>query len=323
MSMIAVSGAALHVSTPRMGGSVDEIGPQTAREGRSGAPRRGCGQVPIRPSGPSDRHGAGLGARGARGGSAVGVAGAAAVAHASAGRASTTARADRARRSRSTVPWPSSSLSRRTTVGREQLAAGSPTPSSRCGRRAGRRRTTRPRRARRPRRPTSSDQRANTPCDPQVDLPSPGRRRAGPAPRRGSAGRGRRGGHPRPGPVRGARSRAACAASCVAPGSSAPVGPRQRCGPGRARRRGRSRLGSRLAPAARSLTRHGSPRRRPRRSARRPASRGRRPRTAAVTSTCSAPATSSASWARRSVSSSAKTSSRIRIGSSPSARSRS
>ena len=40
--------------------------------------------------------------------------------------------------------------------------------------------------------------------------------------------------------------------------------------------------------------------------------------TAAVTSTCSAPATRSASCARRSLSSSAKTSSRMRIGSSPS-----
>ena len=167
------------------------------------------------------------------------------------------------------------------------------------------------------RRPSGRRRRA-----PAARSPSPARRRTGPGWRRASAGRGRRGGRrcwwcpapPAP-PGRRAGSRALAGlagqaardrAGQVEPGSSlvAPVRS-SRLAPGPARRR----VGS--------LTQPGSPPRRRRRSVARAAPRGCRRRTAAVTSTCSAPATSSASCARRPVSSSAKTSSRISTGSSP------
>ena len=84
-------------------------------------------------------------------------------------------------------------------------------------------------------------------------------------------------------------------------------------GPGRGRRPGGARRPAASAQPSRVTSPSATTNRTPASAA------GTSSGTAAVTSTCSAPATRSASCARRSVSSSAKTSSRIRIGSSPSA----
>ena len=182
-------------------------------------------------------------------------------------------------------------------------------------------------------RPTSISQRENTPCT-RTSVPQPcsaisrpivassscGSRSSGCAPEawvstRRRAGRNFDGGAAlarTPSALRRAasdramlRARSRPDSSCVRAARAAGLlggsGPRDRRG-----RRGRRLRRHRAAPS-----------RPPRRSARRPAPPARRAATAAVTSTCSAPATSSASRSRRSVSSSAKTSSRIRIGSSP------
>ena len=223
-----------------------------------------------------------------------------------------------------TVPSPSSSLSRRSDGGRQQPHLGGP------GRRVGA--TTRRAvgeglgqavlghlvaRPSRPtaRRPRAPGRRCSQPCSaisrPMVASSVWGSRSSGCAPdasRVDAAGRR---------PARRLRA----GRHAVAPASG------RCCAPGRGRcpRAARAVSACCLGPAPRRVLRRRHPRTtssaddlEPRPGERR---RARPPRTAAVTSTCSAPATSSASRSRRPASSSAKTSSRIRIGSSPSARS--
>ena len=254
--------------------------------------------------------------------SAVGVARARARRPGRPARASSAGRAGPSTSITATVPSPRSSLSRRTTVGREQPHLGrprrrvgahdQPAVGVGLGRQCGRDLA-----------PTIAAQRANTPCTrrsvsqpwsvtsrPRVDVEQlrvavvgvgAGDLRVD----RGGAGR-------------------LAAASAAAPRGRARPAPRATTAgevepalvgsPPAAR-------GSAAAPAAaapQSVNRRHLPvgHREPRARA---APRARRRRTAAVTSTCSAPATSSASRARRPASSSANTSSRISTGSSPSA----
>ena len=232
-----------------------------------------------------------------------------------------------------TVPSPSSSSSRRSDGRGEQLAAGWPRRSSRCAPRAARRRTTPGCSAAATSAPTICGPAADTDADRDVDLPAvvgdqpaqlvAERLRvavvAACAPLDAVRLRRRRRARRRsPG---GAPCRVAAAARRAAERRRAPrlVGsPRAssvrvaRCADGPARRpAGRRRRGSSLSGVTSPDRDHG--RGRPRAGA-----SGTSAATAAVTSTCSASATSSASRSRRPVSSSAKTSSRIRIGSSPS-----
>ena len=114
-SMIAVLRAAFHVSIPGTGVSVRRKSAPGGAGRRSRSAERGVGQVPIRPSGAQigiSGRSAGLpsalsrrcrGVRGRRGPSGT--------------RASRTARAGPSTSITTTVPWPRSSLSRRTTVG--------------------------------------------------------------------------------------------------------------------------------------------------------------------------------------------------------------
>ena len=168
--------------------------------------------------------------------------------------------------------------------GRARAAsAGWPRPSSRCARRAGRRRTTRGCSARRPRRRPAPAQRAKTPCTrrsrsqpwsatsrPTVASSGCGSRSSGCAP------------ETRPRAVR-LRRVAGCFRGPLAPGRPAPT-PGSGRGPGRGRRRGaRARLAGRARRASVVGTRRSaiaaSPRRRRRRTGprRAPAARRRRP----------------------------------------------
>ena len=316
--MIPRQRAGIHVAVPGDGGICGrESRPE--RPVRPARERRAGGRLGPRTSERPARSAA----RGRPVGSAVGVARARGRRGPSAGPSSRTARAGRAPRSRSRCRAPSSSLSRRTTVGREQPQLGRPGGRVGADHQLAVGEATRGCSARRPRRRPARPSGAKTPCT-RRSSSQPWSSTSRPTVaseqlRVAVVGVGA-------GDPAAARPRRGCAAACGAAWRAS----RRRSRGSSARARSRpSSCVLRLRPAlARSgvlgpAVIAGSPPRRPRRTGTPASAAGTSAATAAVTSTCSAPATSSASWSRRSVSSSAKTSSRIRIGSSPSARSRS